>query len=102
MVFLVLVRVCQWINRNSPRLGTLVGLGLGVRVIAALGLFWTSYLHLPFASSLHIGRGFWSMALDAYTYHLIGMYGAEQGLLTLPAGASSQPFVTLLTVWMKN
>ncbi|MEQ1911868.1 MAG: hypothetical protein ABMA15_23820 [Vicinamibacterales bacterium] len=100
LVVLGLVRACRWISSVSPRLGLLVAAGLGVRVAAALGLFWISFLHLPILSSLQNGPGFWRMALDSQGYYRLAVYGAEQGLSTIPPGASSRTYVAALAVWM--
>ena len=95
-----LVQTCRWISGVSPLLGRLVAAGLGVRVAAALGLFWISFLHLPILSSLQNGPGFWRMALDSQWYYQLAMYGAEQGLSTIPAAASSRTYVAALALWM--
>ena len=100
LVVIGLVRACRWIAGVSPRLGLLVAAGLGVRVAAALALFWISYLHLPILSSLQNGPGFWRMALDSQAYYRWAVYGAEQGLSTIPPGASSRTYVAALALWM--
>ena len=100
LVVIGLVRACRWISGISPRLGLLVAAGLGVRVAAALALFWISFLHLPILSSLQNGPGFWRIALDSQGYYRLAVYGAEQGLATIPPEASSRTYVAVLALWM--
>jgi hypothetical protein len=47
---------------------TIVVVGFLIRVFAAQGLFWISYLRLPFARSLQLGNGFWFFAVDGPFY----------------------------------
>ena len=100
LVVIGLVRTCRWISAISPRLGLLVAAGLGARVAAALALFWISFLHLPILTSLQNGPGFWRMALDSQWYYRLATYGAEQGLSTIPATASSRIYIAALALWM--
>ncbi len=100
LVVIGLVRTCRWISALSPRLGLIVATGLGVRLAAALGLFWISFLHLPVMVSLQNGPGFWRMALDSQGYYRLALYGAEQGLSTIPPEASSRTYVAALALWM--
>lgn len=100
LVVLGLVRACRWISSFSPRLAFIVAAGLGVRLAVALGLFWISYLHLPILSSLQNGPGFWRLALDSQTYYQRALYGAELGLSSIPAEASSRTYVAAMALWM--
>lgn len=100
LVVVGLLRACRSISAVSPRLGRLVAAGLGVRVVAALALFWISFLHLPILTSLQNGPGFWRMALDSQGYYRQAVYGAEQGLSSIPPLASSRTYVEALALWM--
>src|SRR5205807_1642482 len=52
----------------NARAGLLIGAGLVIRALTAQGMFWISYLHLPFARSLQDGDGFWTLAVDGRAY----------------------------------
>lgn len=58
----------------------LVTTGLLVRAIVGVVAFWMSYLGLPIARSLQIGRGLWLFAIDATTYVQFAFFYADHGL----------------------
>ncbi|HXA19062.1 MAG TPA: hypothetical protein VN380_18870 [Thermoanaerobaculia bacterium] len=58
----------------------LVTIGLLVRAIGGVVAFWMSYLGLPIARSLQIGRGLWVFAIDATTYVQFALFYADKGL----------------------
>lgn len=63
-----------WLRRlagratSDPAVSRIVMAGYAVRVGLALALFAISLWHLPFASELQVGRGFWSFSGDAAYY----------------------------------
>lgn len=100
LVSLGLVLACRTFWRLSRPIGIVVSAGVAIRLLAGFALFWTSYLTLPFATSQQLGRGFWTMALDAYGYYTSGLFAAEQGVATLSAATPSPSYVQALSLWM--
>jgi hypothetical protein len=99
LLVILLAAVIRSIARIAKPLGAIVAVGFGLRLVAALGLFWISYLQLPVLSSLQLGRGFWRMALDAFVYYDIALYAAEGGRF-VPPDAASKAYVDLLALWL--
>ena len=68
--------------------------GFLFRAVAGCALFWISYLQLPIARSLQIGRGFWFFALDAEWYFQLATMYAAAGLkaIALVPGLMPSPF----------
>ncbi len=97
----LLALACRWIWRTSRPLGVIVAAGLMVRIVAAMALFWLSYLRLPALSSLQLGGGFWRMALDSPQYYINGIIGAEGALASIPEGSPSLAYVQALALWMR-
>ncbi|HEX7677320.1 MAG TPA: hypothetical protein VF713_04305 [Thermoanaerobaculia bacterium] len=58
----------------------LVTVGLLIRAGGGVVAFWMSYLGLPVARSLQIGRGLWIFAIDAMTYVQFAFFYADRGL----------------------
>jgi hypothetical protein len=71
--------------------------GLLVRAIGGQLLFWISWLHLPFARSLQLGRGMWFFALDGPGYLERAEMFARQ---TLPPDYPSRLFVQLFGIFV--
>ncbi len=90
--------------RRADRLaGTIIALGLLVRAVAGLTLFWISYLHLPLGRSLQTAKGYWFFALDGQFYHLTASRLASEGLaaiLAAPATLSSVSYVQSLALFL--
>jgi hypothetical protein len=66
----IMVAEWRWIARKSVTLGTIVGLGLVIRLVTGLAFFFISYLDLNFLRGLHTGGGFWVLATDAKLYYV--------------------------------
>ena len=64
----VLWKAWRRVAAINARAGLLIGAGLVIRALTAQGMFWISYLHLPFARSLQDGDSFWTLAVDGRAY----------------------------------
>ena len=89
------------IRRRSSVLGAVFVLAVITRVVTGLGLFWTSYLGLPFARSLQSGSGFWQFAPDAGGYYQMAEAAARTWtLFPLDNTVASPVYVNVLALWM--
>src|SRR5258706_10474731 len=73
-------RLWRRITASGRTVFWLVTTGLLVRAIGGVVAFWMSYLGLPIARSLQIGRGLWVFAVDAMTYVQFAFFYADHGL----------------------
>jgi len=64
----VLLTMYRAIRERSTALANMVALRIVLRAVIGVALFWVSYLHVPVASSLQLGGGFWALAPDAGGY----------------------------------
>lgn len=64
----------------DPSVRAVIGLGFAARALGGIALFWISYLHLPIATSLQLGRGFWFFAPDGVGYFDYAAGAAASGL----------------------
>ncbi len=71
------------------RTSKIIAAGFLVRAFVAQALFWISYLHLPIARSLQLGKGFWFFAEDGPYYLSCARKAASHGLAGI---ASIGPF----------
>ncbi|HEU4886342.1 MAG TPA: hypothetical protein VFV49_00540 [Thermoanaerobaculia bacterium] len=87
--------------RRVTRTSKIIVGGFLVRAFLGQALFWISYLHLPIASSLQLGDGFWFFAADGPEYLALAQAAAEQGfsgILSLGARVPSHFFLQLLAI----
>ena len=92
---------CRWIFTQSRTLGILVAVTIAVRIVAGVGLFLISSLHLPIAPALQSGGGFWMFAQDARGYYeLAGKAAADHTLYPLDHAVPSPFYVDALAAWM--
>src|SRR5262245_25706149 len=91
-----MVQGWRFVNRRSRLAGLIFGAGLAIRVAGAAFFFAVSYIGLPFATSLQMGNGFWTLASDAQEYYRLGGLVAEQMQETITPG-----YVTPLGLWMR-
>ncbi len=96
------VWLCRWIKRRDPLIGTMVQLGLALRLCGGLLLFGVSYLKLPILQGLYLGDGFWDLAPDARGYYWAATIAAEEGLRTVGDWSASPAFVKVLALWMRG
>jgi hypothetical protein len=66
--FLLAAAACLGLWRLCRAQPKIVVVGFLVRAFTAQALFWISYLRLPIARSLQLGRGFWFFAIDGPFY----------------------------------
>jgi len=59
---------CYGVWRFARKASPIVIAGFLIRAFAAQILFWISWLQLPIARSLQLGRGFWFFAIDGPWY----------------------------------
>lgn len=97
---LLIVWLCRWIRRRDTLIGTIVQIGLALRLWSGLLLFGISYLKLPILQGLYIGDGFWDLAPDARGYYWAARIAAEDGLRTVRDSSPSPVFVKALGLWM--
>jgi hypothetical protein len=107
LLFTVLAGSIVWAiwrrTADDPAAARIVGLGLAARVLGGTVLFWISYLHLPFAELLQLGRGFWFFAPDGVNYYDYALAAADDGVRgilavdpALPSRFYIQSIATLL------
>ncbi|MEQ1870067.1 MAG: hypothetical protein ABL961_08605 [Vicinamibacterales bacterium] len=101
VVGLALLGSLRWLRRQSGDIGFVVTLGVAVRAVLGLGLFWVSYLNLPILRSLQLGNGFWSVMIDATQYHAVASRAVESGLSSIAPGSASPFYTKLLSLWMR-
>jgi hypothetical protein len=73
-------RMWAVIARRGVLFAVIVALGFAARSFAGQGLFWVSYLKLPYGRSLQLGDGLWFFGLDALHYYTAAKSAAFQGL----------------------
>ncbi|HEX6087804.1 MAG TPA: hypothetical protein VF266_24950 [Thermoanaerobaculia bacterium] len=73
-------RLWAVIARRGMLFAVIVALGFAARSFAGQGLFWVSYLKLPYGRSLQLGDGLWFFGLDALHYYVAARSAALQGL----------------------
>jgi hypothetical protein len=92
-------RLWQRIAASGRTVFWLVTLGVLLRAVGGVVAFWMSYLGLPVARSLQIGRGLWLFAIDALTYVQFAVDYASKGplaVLTIDRALPSPFFIQLL------
>ncbi|HEY3044910.1 MAG TPA: hypothetical protein VGJ39_12835 [Vicinamibacterales bacterium] len=91
----------RWVRQRSEALGVVFALGILVRIVMGVTLFWISYLHLPIARSLQLGNGFWQVTADATGYYQLAAGAADAGRFFPLDHAEPAPFfLNTLTAWM--
>jgi hypothetical protein len=79
---------------DDPRLRFIVTSAFLLRAALGQVLFWISFLGLPLARSLQLGRGLWFFALDAEKYTTAAAVAAGEGLGAISTIPFSAPSVT--------
>lgn len=97
----LILRWCRAITAVDARLGTIVGLGVLLRLALGVALYWVSYCDWALLADLHSGDGFWELAPDARYYYLAAAGAAHERLSQVPAGSPSPMFVVTLALWMR-
>ncbi len=97
----LILRWCRAIAAVDARLGTIVGLGILLRLALGVALFWVSYSDWSPLAGLHSGDGFWELAPDARYYYLAAAGAATDLLSLIEAGSPSPVFVVALALWMR-
>lgn len=69
----------QWSSRE-PASRTIIGLGLLLRAIPGLALYWISFLELPIGRSLQMGDGYWFFGGDGIAYLKPAITAARHGI----------------------
>ena len=82
-----------WVYRRArargPILGTILAIGIIMRAALGAALFVISYYKLPFLTSMQLGGGFWTLALDARGYFHMAASAAALGISSIPDGSAS-------------
>jgi hypothetical protein len=76
-------RLWRRIAASSQTVFWLVTAGLLLRAVGGVLAFWISYLGLPIARSLQMGRGLWVFAIDAVLYVQYALSYAAGGLSSI-------------------
>ena len=89
--------------RRHGTVALVVAAGLLIRAVAGQVIFWISYLELPFARKLYIGRGFWFYAYDAKRYFdavgaATSRRGVAQAIFGIDAFDVSPGFRKIVTI----
>jgi len=96
----ILVFLYRSLARRVPPAAKFLAFGLILRGVLGAGLFFASYLEMPFLSALHTGDGFWELAPDARMYYDAAVGGVDHGLSSIGSGAPSPAFIRALSIWM--
>jgi hypothetical protein len=90
-------------SRTTPVLAVAVTFGFLIRAFASQFLFWVSWLKLPFARSLQLGRGFWFFGLDGVAYFGYAKVAADNGaggIFSVEPNIPSPAFVHALALFV--
>jgi hypothetical protein len=98
---ILILAAYRWVRSQSPLVAGLMAFGIVARAAIGLTLFWISYLDMPLLRELHLGDGFWELAVDARTYYQAAALAYFDGLSTIPAETPSAGFVRTLATWMR-
>jgi hypothetical protein len=101
VIALSVVGAIRWSWTQSQPIGVLVLVGVMLRAILGLGLYWISLRHLPIMRSLQLGDGFWTLALDGRTYYDSARLASEHGLATISPTSPSPVYVELLALALR-
>jgi hypothetical protein len=93
-------RTHKWIRDRSRLLSVFFATGLIIRVLSGLALFYISRYHLPILTSLQLGDGFWTFALDGRNYYEVASQAVAHGLFTISDTAPSPLYLRVLAAWM--
>jgi len=97
---IAIFRLWKRIASSGSAISWLVTSGLLIRAVAGVVAFWMSYLSVPVARSLQIGRGLWLFAIDALTYVQFAMHYAHKGplaILTIDRSLPAPFYIQLLS-----
>jgi hypothetical protein len=100
LVAVVIVKIYRWTRSRSALLGVILATGILARAALGVALFWISYSHLPVATGLQAGDGFWQLAPDARGYYEFAVSSAASQTFGQNMAVPSPFFVTTLAVWM--
>jgi hypothetical protein len=89
-----LYRLWRTTSSDDYRIRLTILIGFLARAILSQGLFWISWLSLPLAKSMQLGRGLWFFANDALVYTARAGSAADQGLSGVAAIPITFPSVT--------
>lgn len=83
-----------WTSASVDRAGrTIVAVGLFLRAVPGVALFWISAHRLPIGSSYQLQPGFWFFGVDAEYYYRIAAGAAARGPVAIVALAPVLPSV---------
>ena len=88
-------------HSRGPILGKTFAIGLVARAMLGAALFVISYYKLPLLTSMQLGGGFWTLALDARSYFHAAASATASGIWSIPAGSASPGYVRALTIWLE-
>jgi hypothetical protein len=98
----VIFRTYRGMRQRSISLAGIFAAGILARTATGLLLYCVSYFELPFARSLQLGDGFWTLAEDGKTYYWFAATAASTvGPFDADYSAVLSPFYTMvLAVWL--